>query len=60
MWAFRKSMLYQRCRRFIGTVPYLCGHAPSVFGSHPTAGRDFCREQLLCVGIEPRCNRAHG
>jgi hypothetical protein len=41
MWAFRKAMLYQRCRRFIGTVPYLCARAPSVFGSYPTAGAIF-------------------
>ena len=32
--AFRKAMLYQRCRRFIGTVPYLCACTLG-FGSYP-------------------------
>jgi hypothetical protein len=41
MWAFREAMLYQRCRRFIGTVPHLFSRAPSVFGPHPTAGAIF-------------------
>jgi hypothetical protein len=46
---FRKTMLYLAYRRFIGTVPHLCARAPSVFGSHATAGALLLLGTAFCL-----------
>jgi antitoxin ParD1/3/4 len=42
-WPLERTMLRERCRRFIGTVPHLCAHTPPVFRPRPVARRDFFR-----------------